>query len=72
MSNLKEGLELVAIYFAEDDGAIRVGNYGITRLAVVNECGQMAGVPWVEVHKGDVMVAQYNCALLSGVQFVDK
>ena len=66
-NRFKEGEEVQALYF-QDEQIIRVGVRNTTKIVVVMENGQMAGVPWFAVFEGDKLTTKYNGALLEGVE----
>lgn len=67
--SFEQGDERVqAIYFPNDE-VIRVGEVRVTKIKVVMENGQMAGVPWLAVYEGEKVTAKYNAALLEGVGY---
>jgi hypothetical protein len=66
--SFKQGDERVqAIYFSNGE-TVRVGG-SVTKIKVVMESGQMAGVAWLEVYEGEKVGAKYNTALLEGVEY---
>ena len=70
MENLrfKDGQEVRTIFWADSVGGLQAGRNGITRITVVMENGQMAGVPWFAAWKGDTIAFKYNGAMVEGVE----
>lgn len=54
-----------------DDDYFRVGEGGTTKIVVVMENGQMAGVPWFAVFAGDKLRGKFNAALVNSVEYID-
>lgn len=50
MSEFKQGQEVRSVYYP-DTGEIKTGEFGVERITVVMENGQMAGVPWFAIWK---------------------
>lgn len=46
-----------------------VGRYGVTKISVVDENGEMAHVPWFEVWKDDALYCRVNAAYVSEVLY---
>jgi hypothetical protein len=46
-----------------------VGRYGVTKISVVDENGEMAHVPWFEVWKDDALYARVNSKYVSEVLY---
>lgn len=69
---LTAGKDLAAIYFA-GGGSIRLGGGTAgcvcTRLVVIEESGQSAPVPWVQVWREGKPFQQFNAAMLEGVEY---
>ena len=49
--------------------AMTVGRWGITRISVVDETGEMAYVPWFEIWKGDALYSRVNSRYVSEVLY---
>ncbi len=48
-----------------------VGMRGVTKIKAYWETGQMAGVGWLAVYKGDTIVARLNAARLTEIVYED-
>lgn len=48
-----------------------IGRYGVTKISVVDEHGEMAYVPWFEVWKGDALCARVNANFVSEVYYTE-
>lgn len=46
-----------------------VGRYGVTKVSVFDEHGEMAHVPWFEVWKGNALYARVNARFVSEVLY---
>lgn len=64
--SFKEGQAVQGITHP-DGSEIHVGCVGVDKITVVSEYGQMAGVPWFAVWKGDKITDKYNGAHLARV-----
>ncbi len=53
----------------EDGMGARVGYDGTTRIEAYNENGQMDGVPWLRVWKGDFLHARLNVAHMEIIRY---
>jgi hypothetical protein len=72
MSNqFYEGQEVKAIFWPNDD-RVEVGQFGVEKIVVVHECGQMAGVPWFAVYKNGKIDQKFNAASLDGVDLINE
>lgn len=49
--------------------ATTVGRYGVTRVSVVDENGEMAHEPWFEIWKGDALYSRVNSKYVSEVLY---
>jgi len=56
----------LANYWAS--GQFKVGEQKVTKIVVVMENGQMAGVPWFAVYREETLWHKCNGALLEGVK----
>ena len=66
--SFKQGDERIkAIYFTNGD-VMRVGG-DITKIKVIMENGQMAGVPWLAIYGGEKVKSKFNAALVEGVEY---
>ena len=57
------------LYFKKPFCDIVVGTDDVTRIEVIMENGQMAGVPWFAVFNGDRMISKWNGAHIEGVGY---
>jgi hypothetical protein len=46
-----------------------VGRFGVTKISVFDENGEMAHVPWFEVWKGEALYARVNAKYVSEVLY---
>ena len=54
---------------ADYQSTYTVGRYGVTRISVVDENGEMAHVPWFEVWLDDALYARVNSKYVSEVLY---
>ena len=60
-----------ALYFeGEGAGRIKVGESGVTAIVAYEEFGEMAGVPWFAIYKGDKIKERWP-ARMCGVVYAD-
>lgn len=62
--------QLVEGLIFNENSVIRVGHKGCTSIVCSLENGQMAGVPWFDVYKGEKCISKWNGALLEGVELI--
>jgi hypothetical protein len=67
--SFKEGDENITGIYLSGNETISVGGK-VTKIVVVMEYGQMAGVPWLAVFEGDKMSAKYNASMIEGVLYI--
>ena len=60
--------EVKSIHSASVEEYFEVGRYGVEKITVVMENGQMAGVPWFAVWKEGKIHSKWNGALLDAVE----
>lgn len=66
-----EGQSLLSIWWEQGESSY-VGRNGVVSITVSMESGQMAGVPWAVVLRGDGSAFKHNLALVSGVRLFLK
>ena len=56
----------------EGEPQITVGTSRVTEIVAYYECGQMAGVPWFAVFRGDGITGRYNAAKVESMIYFEE
>jgi hypothetical protein len=66
----QHGDENIKAIYVDSEQVIRVGECEVSKIIVIMENGQMAGVPWLAVIQCGEMTLKYNAALIQGVDYL--
>lgn len=59
----------IAVWWGDEECGYKVGYQGITSMKTIKVPGPMGFHPWIEVYRGDVLVARVNCSCIQEVRY---